>query len=208
MASITEAGWESRLEDGAPPDKRPRIESGYGGDKSVHEGGDDGGIPDYDDDSDDDFDDDSDDDSDDEANVPKELYEMYCKQLKESECFDVIDMGEHLWIGMVKRQNVDHDPTRKFATPFAEMAIKQFNEKENANFEFVRLVALTSRVVVGALLYITFEAKDACAQIKTFQAQVHRGIERDEVKFCRLKPPPTKEQGTEHEQVGQAPTCC
>ncbi|XP_038705075.1 uncharacterized protein LOC120000961 isoform X2 [Tripterygium wilfordii] len=157
MASITEAGWESRLEDGAPPDNRPRIESGYGGDKSVREGGDDGGIPDYDDDSDDD------------SKVPKELYEMYCKQVKESECFDVIDMGELLWIGMVKRQNVDHEPTRKFATPLAEMAIKQFNEKE---------------------------------------AQVHCGIDRDEVKFCRLKPPPTNEQGTEHEQVGQAPTCC
>ncbi|XP_038705074.1 uncharacterized protein LOC120000961 isoform X1 [Tripterygium wilfordii] len=196
MASITEAGWESRLEDGAPPDNRPRIESGYGGDKSVREGGDDGGIPDYDDDSDDD------------SKVPKELYEMYCKQVKESECFDVIDMGELLWIGMVKRQNVDHEPTRKFATPLAEMAIKQFNEKENATFEFVRLVTLTSRVVEGALLYITFEAKDAYAQIKTFQAQVHCGIDRDEVKFCRLKPPPTNEQGTEHEQVGQAPTCC
>ncbi|XP_038703701.1 uncharacterized protein LOC119999942 [Tripterygium wilfordii] len=216
MASLTAEGWESKLEDGAPPDKRPRIESGDSGDKSICEGGDDsdksagdegeksvweGGddrkIPVADDEyySDE---------------MPDDVYEKYARQINESECFEVGDFRQYFMYNMVVPVDIN-DYYQNFITPFAELGIKQFNKDENANFEFVRLVNLTARVVRGTNFYATFEAKDVDgSQIKTFQALVLSapGREKDELIFCRLKPPPTKKQGTEHEQVGQSLTCC
>ncbi|XP_038703696.1 uncharacterized protein LOC119999941 isoform X3 [Tripterygium wilfordii] len=215
MASLTGEGWESKLEDKAPTDKRPRIESDDGGDKSICEAGDDsdksagdegeksvweGGdnrkIP-------------VDDDEYYSDEMPDEVYEEYARQVNESECFEVEDFRQYFMYNMVVPVDID-DHYLNLITPFAELGIKQFNKDENANFEFVRLVNLTARLVRGTNFYVTFEAKDADgSQIKTFQALVLSapGREKDELIFCRLKPPPTKMQGTEHEQAGQGLTC-
>ncbi|XP_038706142.1 UPF0725 protein At4g29550-like isoform X2 [Tripterygium wilfordii] len=191
MASLCKEGRESRLENQSPPDKRPRIESGDGGNNSVCEGGSNDKISEYDDD--------------DDMEMPEDVYKEYARQVEESEGFEVDDFSQYSMFNMVTRLKIS-DHSRNLATPFAELAIKQFNEKENTNFVFVRLLILTSMVVRGVDLYITFEAKDADGQIKTFQALVllAPGKEEDELKFCRLKPSHTKNQGTENEQVGKA----
>ncbi|KAI7981613.1 Cellulose synthase-like protein E6 [Camellia lanceoleosa] len=62
---------------------------------------------------------------------------------------------------------------------FSELALKQFNEKEGRNLEFVKIVKANRTICAGSRYYITFDVKDANAVddgTMEFQACVWGGI--------------------------------
>ncbi|CAL5354479.1 unnamed protein product [Camellia sinensis] len=73
---------------------------------------------------------------------------------------------------------------------FSELALKEYNEKEHTNLEFVKVVKVNKAVVAGFLYYITFDVRDATAVdggTTEFQACVWDGIAHTEVLISRLK---------------------
>ncbi|GMP92638.1 hypothetical protein CsSME_00042780 [Camellia sinensis var. sinensis] len=73
---------------------------------------------------------------------------------------------------------------------FAELALKQYNDKEFKNLEFLKVVKANRGLCAGFKYYITFDVKDADAVdggTMEFEACVWDGIGHTDVLISRLK---------------------
>ncbi|CAL5430320.1 unnamed protein product [Camellia sinensis] len=137
------------------------------------------------------YDDDSDveDDSDGMHEFTDKELQEYDRQLTQSDGFDVMYFPRSFAFGTTMPVfNLD-EIANKLKT-FSELALKQFNEKEGRNLEFVKIVKANRTICAGSRYYITFDVKDANAVddgTMEFQACVWGGIGHTDVLISRLK---------------------
>nr|CAD1825740.1 unnamed protein product [Ananas comosus var. bracteatus] len=122
----------------------------------------------------------------------REEWALYCKQLKESEGFDVDPFPDTFEFGLTALTNLEDESLIKCA----KRAIEHFNEENNTSYGFVKIEKATCIVAAGYSYNITFLAKnykvDVEAGAQTFQAKVWHGLHGDvRVSLCRLKPAPS-----------------
>ncbi|XP_006353992.1 multicystatin-like [Solanum tuberosum] len=136
--------------------------------------------------------------------------EEYMRQINESEGFDItLDLELNAALGgpVVPLRGDFYKP---LCTELSHMAIHKFNKENALNYEFVEIVNMTAQLGGGVWYYITFNAKDADAAIKTFQALGWQGVSGDlEVSFCRFKKSSSHEGDTKspNSDVGTQCTC-
>ncbi|GMP92635.1 hypothetical protein CsSME_00042779 [Camellia sinensis var. sinensis] len=110
------------------------------------------------------------DDSDGKHEFTDREYQEYNRQITES---DVIPL-------------YNFDAIADDLKSFSELALKEYNEKEHTNLEFVKAVKVNLAGVAGFLYYITFDVRDAAAVdggTMEFQAFVWDGIAHIEVGY-------------------------
>ncbi|XVF33716.1 hypothetical protein REPUB_Repub17cG0192200 [Reevesia pubescens] len=80
-------------------------------------------------------------------------------------------------------------------TPYAKMAISDYNNKNHENFKFKKLLKGNVQASHGPKYYLTFKADDANnGRIETFQGLIWRTIPKKKVELkpevleCRIKP--------------------
>lgn len=118
---------------------------------------------------------------------------LYIQQVADSDGFDVDDFNDRfLAFGMIipipeHQLGISSD----FCTGLkkaVELGMKIYNKDHATNYEVVEVEKVNVQGVAGVLMYITFKAKDGDTE-NTFQALVHDGIPRGNMRvcFCRLK---------------------
>ncbi|KAI7995193.1 UPF0725 protein [Camellia lanceoleosa] len=86
-------------------------------------------------------------------------YQEYNRQITESDGFDVMSFPRSFACGTtipLSNFNEIADDLKAFS----ELALKEYNEKEHTNLEFVKVVKVNKAVVAGFLYYITFDVVD------------------------------------------------
>ncbi|CAL5354481.1 unnamed protein product [Camellia sinensis] len=137
------------------------------------------------------YDDDSDveDDSDGMHEFTDKEFQEYDRQLTQSDGFDVMCFPRSFGCsGTSPVFNLDE--IADDLKTFAELALKQYNDKELKNLEFVKVVKANRGLFAGFMYYITFDVKDADAVdggTMEFQACVWDGIGHTDVLISRLK---------------------
>ncbi|GAV91060.1 Cystatin domain-containing protein [Cephalotus follicularis] len=119
-----------------------------------------------------------------------EYMELYHKQVKESDGFDVDLFPDSRAIGgiITPMGPLLEDTVEECAAT----ALDKYNKDNETNLVLVKVLKANDLVVSGIVYYITFEVKDANggadAETRVFQAKVWRTIAKgDEVSICRLK---------------------
>ncbi|CAL5354486.1 unnamed protein product [Camellia sinensis] len=137
------------------------------------------------------YDDDSDveDDSDGMHEFTDKEFQEYDRQLTQSDGFDVMCFPRSFGCGGTSPV-FNLDEIADNLKTFAELALKQYNDKELKNLEFVKVVKANRGLCAGFMYYITFDVKDADAVdggTMEFQACVWDGIGHTDVLISRLK---------------------
>ncbi|XP_027169700.1 multicystatin-like [Coffea eugenioides] len=118
----------------------------------------------------------------------EEGYREYQDEINNSEGFYVMsDYGRILINGIVKVENRN---ALEKAEDAARFAVKQYNEKENANWEFLKILNLNMEPAAGSMYYITLEAKNTSNnEVNHYQAKVWARINTGfRVEVFRLAP--------------------
>ena len=104
------------------------------------------------------------------------------------------DYGRILINGIVKVENRN---ALEKAEDAARFAVKQYNEKENANWEFLKILNLNMEPAAGSMYYITLEAKNTSNnEVNHYQAKVWARINTGfRVEVFRLAPYAAKSSG-------------
>uniref|UniRef100_A0A5B6Z2Z5 Cystatin domain-containing protein n=1 Tax=Davidia involucrata TaxID=16924 RepID=A0A5B6Z2Z5_DAVIN len=116
--------------------------------------------------------------------------DRYYEQVKASDGFDVENFSYTTALTLITPINLEVGLLED-VNKWSDLAIKDYNKKNNKSYEFVKVVKANARVVQGLVFFITFEAKDAVnGQSEIFQARVFEGygLQPSEMDFCRLKP--------------------
>ncbi|KAL7163177.1 hypothetical protein ACSBR2_039304 [Camellia fascicularis] len=116
-------------------------------------------------------------------------YQEHNRQMTESDGFDVMSFPRSFACGTTAPL-CNFDEIADDLKSFSELALKEYNEKEHTNLEFVKVVKVNVAGVAGFLYYITFDVRDAAAVdggTMEFQACVWDGIAHTEVVISRLK---------------------
>ncbi|CAL5427646.1 unnamed protein product [Camellia sinensis] len=137
------------------------------------------------------YDDDSDveDDSDGMHEFTDKEFQEYDRQLTQSDGFDVMYFPRSFGFGGTSPV-FNLDEIADDLKTFAELALKQYNDKEFKNLEFVKVVKANRGLCAGFKYYITFDVKDADAVdggTMEFEACVWDGIGHTDVLISRLK---------------------
>ncbi|KAF5932428.1 hypothetical protein HYC85_028599 [Camellia sinensis] len=110
-------------------------------------------------------------------------YQEYNRQITESDGFDVMSFPRSFACGTTTplyNLNEIADDLKALS----ELALKEYNEKEHTNLEFVKVVKANAAVCAGCKYYITFDITDAAAAVDggttEFQACVWDGIAHTE----------------------------
>ncbi|KAL3529903.1 hypothetical protein ACH5RR_009225 [Cinchona calisaya] len=103
----------------------------------------------------------------------EQVYWEYIDEVDNSKGFYVVsDYGCNLPGGIVRISQDDVDLFQK-AQDAARFAIEQYNEKENANMELVKILNLNIEPAAGLMYYITLEAKNMSNnEVNHYQAKV------------------------------------
>ncbi|KAI7994729.1 Cysteine proteinase inhibitor 1 [Camellia lanceoleosa] len=129
------------------------------------------------------------DDSDGMHEFTEREYQEHHRQMTESDGFDVMSFPRSFACGTTTPLS-NFNEIADDLKAFSELALKEYNEKEHTNLEFVKVVKVNKAVVAGFLYYITFDVRDAAAVdggTTEFQACVWDGIAHTEVLISRLK---------------------
>ncbi|CAL5430315.1 unnamed protein product [Camellia sinensis] len=129
------------------------------------------------------------DDSDGRHEFTDREYQEYNRQITESDGFDVMSFPRSFACGTTAPL-YNFDDIADDLKSFSELALKEYNEKEHTNLEFVKVVKVNVAGVAGFLYYITLDVRDAAAVdggTMEFQACVWDGIAHTEVVISRLK---------------------
>ncbi|XP_050221439.1 protein HASTY 1-like isoform X2 [Mercurialis annua] len=139
--------------------------------------------------------------SDGEHEMTDEEFKRYMEQLDASGGFDMNDFSNCRAFGMIQPMELNEVSVTEL-DKYIKMALEEFNQKENSNFECVEIEKAN---VLGGLrteYYITFKAKDEKrVSIYTFQALIfydyvcEKRHYETSVGICRLKPIPPPRHG-------------
>ncbi|XVF22935.1 hypothetical protein REPUB_Repub12eG0213700 [Reevesia pubescens] len=131
-----------------------------------------------------------------EADMSSENSSKYHEQVRATGGYDV-DRYPGFAIGLIIPIKLTEDDYNEF-TPYAEMAIVEYNNVNKTNFKFRKLLKGNVQASCGVKYYLTFEVENAHSnggvKIETFQGLVWRGIPGengepcDKVLQCRIKP--------------------
>ncbi|CAL5354488.1 unnamed protein product [Camellia sinensis] len=89
-------------------------------------------------------------------------YQEYNRQITESDGFDVMSFPRSFACGTTTPLS-NFNEIADDLKAFSELALKEYNEKEHTNLEFVKVVKANAAVCAGCMYYITFDIRDAAA---------------------------------------------
>ncbi|THG16079.1 hypothetical protein TEA_014801 [Camellia sinensis var. sinensis] len=139
-------------------------------------------------------------------------YQEHNRQMTESDGFDVMSFPRSFACGTTTPLS-NFNEIADDLKAFSELALKEYNEKEHTNLEFVKVVKVNKAVVAGFLYYITFDVRDAAAVdggTTEFQACVWDGIAHTEeatVHWVGMQIEAFIKEKAGLEVLGQGPWC-